>query len=435
MATIKSGTYRFNDVLTGPSANIEQAINFTLRVTVPSTDFDQDVSCYAIKVLSSMQMSYASSFAAESLGNEWVDITLGQSTDGSTYWNDFFGESIKIIAIPNDTEVSAEFYDWFNENAVERKTIVKAGTYTFNNLLNSCGLKNFTENIEFYNTVEYIITENEIPIVKEELGIDIPAGTYSCRRKCGGLRLSFTEDNRYKNWVDYINVTLESVQPDLSVFEGFLNTTTDSDIIYDSYEYPYDYYTDVDEFAFWNTQYERNLNIITIPNDTEVSNEFYIWFNANSNSNSNADGKLTKYEYITNLLPSVLVLTEVEKYAIQNNLYGNFAINRKNLFFYIDPDNTMNNSIKTNFHRALFKVSCSIWDENYIVVDGLSDDYEILYLDKNLNDISDKINVGVINIIDEYDFIYVAVITNSKDIYVNNLDVLDVDLTIAGVAF
>lgn len=160
---------------------------------------------------------------------------------------------------------------------------IKKGTYRFNSLLDSCGFTQFiTENIEFYNTLVYTVNEEDLPDIKEDLGIEISAGVYKLNRKCGGLCLSFNADNRYRNWVDYNNVKIISVEPYLESFESFIGREQDFDIVYDSWNYPYDYYTEVDGNEYWGSVIEQGDNIITITHDQDVTDEFYTWFTANA---------------------------------------------------------------------------------------------------------------------------------------------------------
>jgi hypothetical protein len=161
---------------------------------------------------------------------------------------------------------------------------IKKGTYWFNLLLDSCGLtQSITENIEFYNTLVYTVSEEDLPDIKEDLGIEISAGVYKVKRKCGGIRLSFTADNHYRNWVDYLNISFVSVDPYVEAFEKFFGKVQDVDIVYDSWDYPYDYYTEVDVFKYWDSEKVQGCNIITITQDQDVTDDFYTWFTANAN--------------------------------------------------------------------------------------------------------------------------------------------------------
>jgi hypothetical protein len=161
--------------------------------------------------------------------------------------------------------------------------MIKKGTYRFNSLLDSCGYtKGFTENIEFYNTLVYTVNEEDLPDIKEEWGIEISAGVYKFKRKCRGIKLSFTADNRYRNWVNYLNSNLVSADPYVEAFEIFFGKVQDVDIVYDSYAYPYDYYTEVDGTEYWGNEQEQGGNIITITQDQDVTDEFYTWFIVNS---------------------------------------------------------------------------------------------------------------------------------------------------------
>lgn len=155
--------------------------------------------------------------------------------------------------------------------------LIKAGTYRFNGLLDSCGYSAyFEESIQFYNTIPFLVDEEYSALIKAETGFDLATGTYYLKRRCGGFRLSFTAGERYKNWVDYTQVYPVSATPFVPDELLALLPQGIDDIMYDSYAYPYDYYTDVN---VWD---EEGGNIVTIPEDSEVSEEFGVWFAANA---------------------------------------------------------------------------------------------------------------------------------------------------------
>ena len=110
MATIKAGTYRFNDVLTkSTNYTVEGAILFNSSVN------GETVTCNGI---------YERSL------DDWLTLAysvyiteLGDYMEAKVYndgwYTDDFGDGIKTITIPTDSEVSDEFYAWFTANAAE----------------------------------------------------------------------------------------------------------------------------------------------------------------------------------------------------------------------------------------------------------------------------------------------------------------------------
>lgn len=149
MTMIKAGTYRFNDVLTRPdfviyseiySVNIEFTADViteelgvcnarfnTLRLidsgNIGDTSFE--VNTFVVGVGDTPIESYSIR-----LYDEYGGVAVWE-----TSWGEVFGvtvaEPIKTITISTDTEVSAEFAEWFTANAVEQKQI--SGVWKFNN--------------------------------------------------------------------------------------------------------------------------------------------------------------------------------------------------------------------------------------------------------------------------------------------------------------
>ena len=97
MATIKAGTYRFNDVLTAPpNDEVKANINFTVTATVGSDTFTE--TFYSISVYfdgDSLEFLY------------WDKDHLHSTQPYSNGWPEY--EGCQFITIPNDTEVSEEF--------------------------------------------------------------------------------------------------------------------------------------------------------------------------------------------------------------------------------------------------------------------------------------------------------------------------------------
>lgn len=120
MATIKAGTYRFNDVLTAPSDVVYAQVNITLPTIEVDGETDNlnfsEIECYnrgsdgALVVLYDAFIFY--------IGSNYEPY-------GFVGWNAFaieygigsyYGQT---ITIPTDSEVSDEFYAWFTTNAAE----------------------------------------------------------------------------------------------------------------------------------------------------------------------------------------------------------------------------------------------------------------------------------------------------------------------------
>ena len=152
---IKAGTYRFNDVLSRPGAGLEQAVGFTVSpalsvdTTIPSIVVSDGHSSFT-----GMRWSGAT-FVFE--GHPQGVLSLYSEDEGWNYGANIFANAGisnaelmvgygQTITIPNDSEVSAEFYEWFVANAVEQKQI--SGKWKFNDVLSSpSGL--LTQEIEF----------------------------------------------------------------------------------------------------------------------------------------------------------------------------------------------------------------------------------------------------------------------------------------------
>ena len=119
MATIKAGTYRFNDVLTqSTNYTVEGAILFNSSVN------GETITCNGI---------YDRSL------DDWLTLAysvyiteLGDYMEANVYndgwYTDDFGDGIKTITIPSDSEVSDEFYAWFTANAVSQGADVSTTT-------------------------------------------------------------------------------------------------------------------------------------------------------------------------------------------------------------------------------------------------------------------------------------------------------------------
>lgn len=166
MAIIKAGTYRFNDVISAPSDGFVIELEFTSKITIPKNILNQfvlqgaDVSNLSPSLIKCdvLYVDYGyiddgpiypsidyNTYEYEGYAVVNGEIINAEYIIGPTFnlvspetegkWSDYLGESIQTITIPNDSEVSAEFYEWFTANAVEQKQI--SGKWKFNDVLSA----------------------------------------------------------------------------------------------------------------------------------------------------------------------------------------------------------------------------------------------------------------------------------------------------------
>lgn len=147
--TLKAGTYRFNDVLTGDFDNLSQDITFEYNYEfVVSQDEvakynailgelgDVVATTYNVKTICTWMggtevetFGYRHSEAVTTPVSVGLSVlfSLNSSYDGSSthqfHSDEWRNEGAKTITIPNDTEVSAEFLTWFTANTVEQKQL------------------------------------------------------------------------------------------------------------------------------------------------------------------------------------------------------------------------------------------------------------------------------------------------------------------------
>lgn len=132
MATIKAGTYRFNDVLNRSTLYDSPEIDLDFTFVSSGLFFH----CNAIRVPNAnegygIQLAYDVSFTEPTYVS---DATIPVYFNG--VWGDdglFTDDGYRTITIPNDTEVSAEFAEWFTANAIEQTTI--SGKWKFKDVL------------------------------------------------------------------------------------------------------------------------------------------------------------------------------------------------------------------------------------------------------------------------------------------------------------
>ena len=151
MATIKAGTYRFNDVLdlTMPRAYIEY---ITFNVTVNNPMFGEVLGNIDYIMFWPNMIEFNIQSTQPDIG---LDNTLiVPYVDGEWDFTNF-DERVKIITIPTDSEVSAEFAEWFSANAVADGVQI-SGVWKFKDVLSGTS-NDIEQSISFTmsSTAEY----------------------------------------------------------------------------------------------------------------------------------------------------------------------------------------------------------------------------------------------------------------------------------------
>lgn len=163
MATLKAGTYRFNDELISPSEMLTQAVNFntffysatygSVLMTCSSIEAvtDSTVSYYVIDAEPDGDFIFPKNYAVYqgAIGGWFVDNEYGA-----------YGEGIKTIAVPEDTEVSESFYTWFDANTTPYTAQLTAKiTYNGSTIATLCNGQTATLKCEGMKMLSDIVIE------------------------------------------------------------------------------------------------------------------------------------------------------------------------------------------------------------------------------------------------------------------------------------
>lgn len=262
MATIKAGTYRLNDVLNAPSADLEQSISFT---TTPAFTFDEGtMSMVSLDgVMNWATIVVANDFAGFPVIVNFCDTYDNPSTvyardNGDwSFLADFCAENgfsnteflngcCQTITIPTDSEVSAEFAEWFSANAVADGVQI-SGVWKFKDVLTAPDPNVATVKVEA--NVNFTV-EVQSPMV----------GNFTAYCNC--MMFSGNGENR----AVIGGYQIESTNPDLSGY---------------GVEYPWGVNV---YYGRWFVE-DTGESIKTIDFGTEpqtVSAEFYNWLTANA---------------------------------------------------------------------------------------------------------------------------------------------------------
>lgn len=266
---IKAGTYRFNDVLSAPSNGIGilQNISFT---TSPGIDLetgalaDGSICWTTIGVAygndeighpGELLLAYAGYTSEmnielgayiESMG---FDYPVEQSSDENLSG---YGQT---ITIPTDTEVSAEFYEWFAANAVEVVEHTVSGVWKFKDDIQGLA-----------DGQEIVLQGNFSVMLENPMDASDPIYLY-----CDSM--SFIKDYEYGVYGHY-NVADVS-HPKIAANFGFTEFPTELTVYYrGSWE-------DSDVALQLGTTAFKTIDFGTEPQT--VSAEFYAWLTENAN--------------------------------------------------------------------------------------------------------------------------------------------------------
>lgn len=299
MAEIKAGTYRFNDVLTVPSELFSVDLIFTVNGILSIDDDGEVVSlsegfsaCTELQAGLSdiftdgyMVMSFVtedSPFGAIPAYDErygFDAIYTGFTNQGFTVQETLKGYG-QTITIPEDTEVSPEFYAWFAANTVEQKQI--SGKWKWKDELTwpsfDAGYHDFP--IDF--SIVQSFTESQVQefvdfLAAQGVANSIVVQPYTLTTNYSGFELfvsgteSSSEEGTY--WIlDYKDAVVTSKPYDAEVINFAGDMFFDVNEAYSS-------------FNGWHDFGDLRGLLQTIDFGTEpqtVSAEFYEWLTANA---------------------------------------------------------------------------------------------------------------------------------------------------------
>lgn len=241
MATIKKGTYRFNDVLSAPSNSIHETINFTVTHTNASGEKTINFAYLGVNTSDGIVVN---SIVYSGAGVE----VLAYSDLWDNRWNSVYGDGTKIITVLEDTEVDDEFAKWFMANTM---TTIKVGKYRFNDVLTA-------PPVDYGKGFQ----------IQFEINVTFQGNNYTAF--CDAVSLEHFVDSPF-----YFEFAVYKVSD--------IGDYNDQIIVYNS------------EVGWKTDLYGEGIKTITIPNDTDVTPEFYEWFTANAKGQISGVWKFKDY--------------------------------------------------------------------------------------------------------------------------------------------
>lgn len=282
--TIPAGTYRFADVLSAPSADLDQAINFQ---TSPQIDFENgelldgyNVGTVICVTPSSRGWGYDGETMLLYLFSSGL-VPVYADTEGFNCFAvvanlDTLAGYGQTITLPTDQEVSTEFYEWFTANAepVAEESYTVSGKWKFHDDLSSPvgGIDMVSAEVNFSVVPGLIVNETDGSLT----------ANYDSVANCGYI--SAVSNGDFLNG-DYSSCTVDFAFLD---FDGGTLTV---------YNEPLSRY--------WNALYDGfTAEGLTVSEDLKgygqtldfgtepqtVSEEFYTWFVANADPVTDDDG-------------------------------------------------------------------------------------------------------------------------------------------------
>ena len=258
MATIKSGTYRFNDVLTITSS-CSADINFTCSVY----DTENDITIVAnFNRLQFDDIDDNDKEVAYWLVDTIPDVGI-EAEHHIVYTNEDLWEhsakDLQTITVTEDTVVSDEFYEWFTANAVEQRQI--SGVWKFNDRL--------TQSVGGYIFDGHFTATSVLNFpVMPEYEFDGYTGEHIF--ECTQIHQEPLNEN-YDDWIGSVSYTVIDMQPELPESFGMMLPLE-----------PY-VYNGSPSINGWDTEYGRGFQTINFGTEPQcVSVDFYEWFSANA---------------------------------------------------------------------------------------------------------------------------------------------------------
>lgn len=303
MATIKAGTYRFNDVLTQPpygvgthyvSTNLTvhtaidsvtaQAIKTQLENEGVQADFvvqDYSFVCaYSAMRVYVRNDEYESyfifSYDSPNVSFEPYDPVVEQLApvlllSGDEAYHPYFGWKqpwYQTITIPTDTEVSAEFAEWFTANAVADGVQI-SGKWKFNDVLTAPS-GNLEQGASFsVADVDYEITQEMADQFAQYYGITVPVGSFTASGNFSGISVLINSSNDVV--VNYDGGVFRADDDRYSALVQAVLTDGDKEVYNETGGY------------YWDSGSVPNPQTIDFGTEPQtISAEFYSWLTANA---------------------------------------------------------------------------------------------------------------------------------------------------------
>ena len=266
MAIVK-GTWRFNEWLSPPPADIEQPTEFACKAVVAEVG-TLDCVCTGISVQYSEGNVYGTPTLRYIINSTTPDVGLPAGFSTAVYWSEdgawnteYGGDILRTITFIGTTELSNEFYEWFTANAVEVIPKTLKGTWRFHETISLPEVE-ISQALEFKGHALSKYTNEETDFYCKEIVVNHQLVTYDVTR----------------------------LDPEITLVPGI-------ELPCDVVMYCAD---DLYGFVGWNHLYfDDGIRTITFTEEQEVSDEFYEWFTTNAVEQKEISGKWRFREVLT----------------------------------------------------------------------------------------------------------------------------------------